>query len=192
MGAEKIDVVVELLLDGGPVGHALGDGMRLVDEIEGDGLLPVVRGGLQSEVLEPVIRAGAVAVHGAVEVHGGDAVLVRINDVVNVVHVRLADAGGAFVVDDHVVALRPVGLLIHGEARSGALVFREHDIDHHIRPRLDALAENAVLLHIVMAAAAGHQQDMQGPGFSPGKTRHKKCHESEETEFDHGERRRGL
>src|SRR5262245_22003316 len=51
--AENLHIVVELLLDRDPIRERLRDGMFLVHEIDGDGLLRTVTARLDAEILEP-------------------------------------------------------------------------------------------------------------------------------------------
>ena len=75
-GFEKFDVVVEFLVDRGPVGEAFGNACCVVGVGDGDGLLGAVAAGLDAEVLEPegvgrarvgrfVRVADAIGMHGA-------------------------------------------------------------------------------------------------------------------------------
>ncbi len=129
--------------------------MLLVHKRDRDGLLRAVRGGLDAEVLEPRIRARAEAVHGAVQMHGGDG-LMHIQDALHQRHVL--HAGGALVMDDDVVALGPVRIVIERQRRHDGLVIRPHHIHLHIRPCLDALAQDHMLLGIIMTAAPGDEE----------------------------------
>ena len=161
-GVEQPDVVVELFVDGGPVFEAAGDGVLAVDEGDVDRLLGAVAGGVDADELEPVIAAGAVAVHGAVQVDRGKAVAVRGENVLDVGD--LGDVGRAFVVDDDVVPGGPVGGVVHFEAGFGAGVARVDLGDLHIRPRLDAPLEQVFLAGVVVAAAAGDEERLERPG----------------------------
>ena len=148
LGGEDLDVVVEFLIDGGPIGEAFHDRAILIGEGDGDGLLRAMASRLQAEHLEPagVIGAGfhwlsvvtpAVAVHRAVKVHGGQAVLVGVHDVGDVGLV--GDVGGALVVDDDVVVLTPIRVLEEFEERLGGLGRIVGDFDGGVDAGFDAL-----------------------------------------------------
>ena len=176
-GGEDFDVVVKLLLNGRPLGQAAHDGMVLRQRGELNRLLRAVAGGLETEEVKPqrVGRTGhdgladvadAVAVHRAVEVHGGDAGAVRGKDVVHVGDIL--HVGGALVVDDDVVALGPVRLLIRRERRLRAAVEGMHRVHLDVRAGFEALLEDEVLHGVVVAAAAGEEQHAQGLGRGGG------------------------
>ena len=74
-------------------------------------------------------------------------------------------AGGALVVDDDVVSLRPIGIVIDWQRRVGALVVRPVDIDLHVGARLDSLAEHFCLPLVVVATTACYQQGFERLGF---------------------------
>ena len=106
-------------------------GLIRVNEADGDGKLRAVAAGLQAEVVEPkrVRRAGrdgivgiadAITVHAAVEIHAGDAVAMGLEDALD--HGGVIDVGGAFVVDDHVVALGVVGVAVNRQRRVRAAI----------------------------------------------------------------------
>ena len=171
LGAQDLDVVVELFVDGGPIREAGGDRVGLVGEADGDRLLRAVAGGLQAEHLVPagVVVAGlhglleiapAVAVHGAVEVHGGQAVLMGVHDIGDIGLV--GDVGGALIVDDHVEVLAPVRVLEEFEERLGGLGRVVGDFDHGVHAGFDALLQDFFLRGVIVAAAAGDDEDAQG------------------------------
>jgi hypothetical protein len=113
---------------------------------------------LQAEMAEPAILARAEAVHGTVQMHGGNG-LMSVEDArerLLVVHARRA-----LVVDDDVVALGPVGFLIQRQRWVGAFVIGPDHIDLNIGAALDAFGDDLVLFCIVMAAATGDQESFQ-------------------------------
>ena len=165
-GAEDLDAVVKLLVTRGPVRQTLRDRMLGDGEVDLDRLLPAVAGRLEPEEFEPAVVAGAVAVHRAVQVHRGDAVLVGVDDMLDIRHVL--HVGRALVVDHHVVALRPVLVLVDREPRFGAVVLAADHIDLDVRPGLDAVAEQGGLCFVVVATAAANQQGTER-GFGGGE-----------------------
>ena len=175
---KQLHVVVKLLVTGRPVIDALGEVRDVVLERDLDRFLWTVAGGLHADVLIPlgVGRAGlhwfaevaeAVGVHGAVEVHAGDALAVRCEHAGDDLRVGLV--GGAFVVDHHVVALGVVGVAEDGQRRVGAFVWRVHVIDNDVDPRLEPLLEQVFLLGVIVAATTGDQQCTQRFLFRSGE-----------------------
>ncbi len=132
--------------------------MRLVHELDRDGLLGTVGGGLQAEVLEPLVGAVAEAVHRAVEVDRGDG-LVHVEDALH--HGQVLVARGTFVMDDEVVALRPVVLSIDVSA-DRRFVIGPPDIDADVGALRDTLGEDLVLPGVVVAASARDEEDAEG------------------------------
>ena len=186
-GVEQFEIVVQLLVDRGPVlqrlrkqtsraAEALHDRMLRGDEGDVDRLLRPVAGGLHAEELEPVVRSRPVAVHRAVEVDCRNTALVGVEDVLNVgqlLHIRRA-----FVVDDDVVALRPVRVVVDVEPRLGAFVGRVDDrhLDHHAG--LDPLFEDLLLLGVIVAAAAENEHCLQRLGPRDGGVLRQKINRS--------------
>ena len=176
-GGEDFHVVVKLLADGGPLGLALHDGMVLRDGRELDRLLRAVAGGLKAEQVKPqrVRRArhdglanvaDAVAVHRAMEIHGGDAGAVRGEDVVHVGHVL--HVGAALVVDDDIVALGPIGLCVGREGGLRAAVEGMNRVHLDVRAGFETLLEDEMLHRVVVAATAREEQHAQRLGRSGG------------------------
>ena len=161
-GVEEVDVVVEFFFAGDPVFEGGIDGVVFVGEFDGDGFLGAVGGGLEAEVFEPEVVALAEGVHGAVEVDGGDG-FVGVEDVFEDVGVFVR--GGAFVVDDDVVAFGPVGVFEDGEGRVGGFVASPDDIDADVGTFLDAFVEGFVLADVVVTAATGDEEGFEGAGF---------------------------
>ena len=127
-------------------------------------------GGLQADVLEPLgivgtrldrfaEVAGAVRVHGTVEVDTGDTLAMRREHAGD--GVRVADPGRAFVVDDDVVALRVARFSKNGQRRLSAFVVGMRLIDDNVDPSLETLLEDVLLLGVIVAASAGYQQGTQ-------------------------------
>ena len=93
------------------------------------------------------------------EVYAGDAVAVRRKYAGDDLGVSLG--GGAFVVDDDVVALGVVGVAKDGQRRVGAFVGRMHVIDNDVDPRFESLLEQVFLRGVIVTATAGDQQCTQ-------------------------------
>ena len=140
----------------------LHDRMLGRDERDVDRLLWPVSGRLQPDELEPIVGPRPVAVHRAVQVDRRNTVLVGVQDVPDIRLLR--HIGRAFVVNDHVVALGPVGIVVDVEPRLGALVGRVDDrhLGHHAR--FDPAFEDVLLLRIVVTAASQNQQCLQRLG----------------------------
>ena len=93
------------------------------------------------------------------EVDGGNAVLVGVDDVLDewdILHV-----GGAFVVDDHIVTLRPIFVLVGWELVSRPLVVSVHNVDHDVGTLLEARLQNVLLFSVFMTAAANDQKRLE-------------------------------
>jgi len=76
--------------------------------------------------------------------------------------VRILDAGEALIVEDHVVALRPVGLRIDRHLVVGARAPLMDDRDVHPRPRRQPRGDHLFLAVVVVAAAAGDVEHLHG------------------------------
>ena len=183
MRIEEVHIVVQLFLDRGPVGERLGDRMLLVNKGDGDGLLWAVASGLQAEVLEPLVLARAEAVHGAVQMHGGDG-FVHVQDALQ--HLLALLTCGALVVNDDVVALGPVGIVVKRQGRRHGFVVRPHDIDLHIGAALDALAQDVLLFGVIMAAASSDEQGFQRLGFGVKAGTSQQSNSEKDDDFFHG------
>lgn len=116
---------------------------------------------MQAEALEPAVLARAEAVHGAVKLDAGDRFVSVENagERLLVVHARRA-----LVVDDDVVALRPIRLVIDRQRRVRGLVVGPDDIHLHIRTALDAFGDDLALLRVVVATATGDEEGFEGVG----------------------------
>ena len=195
--SEHLNVVVEFFVDGGPISQALHDRVLLIGEDDADGLLRAVAGGLQAEHFEPagVIGAGldglaelapAVAVHGAMEVHGREAILVGVDDIGDVG--AIIDAGGALVVDDHVEVLAPIGVLKDFKDRLSGLGRIVGDLDGGVNAGFDTLLQDFLLVGVIVAAAAGDDEDAEGllHGRERGGQAGKERQREEGTEFHGG------
>ena len=167
---EHLHVVVKFLPLSRPVFDALGDERYVFLKLNFNRLLRAVAGGLQADVLEPpsvfgtrldrfAEVAGAVRVHGTVEVDAGDTLAMRREHAGD--GVRVADPGRAFVVDDDVVALGIVRFSKNRQRRFGAFVVGMRLIDDDVDPPLEALLEGILLLGVIVATAAGDQQRTQ-------------------------------
>ena len=107
--------------------------------------------------------------HRAVEVHAWDAVEVRLEHVTQ--RRGILDGGGALVVDDHVVAFAVGRVGVQRERRLGGLVGRVHVLDDDIGARLEAGLEEILLRDVVVAAAAGDEEDAERLGRRGGRGR---------------------
>ena len=114
---------------------------------------------MQAETLEPAILTRAEAVHRTVKLDARDR-LVSIEDASE--RLLVLHARRALVVDDDVVALRPIHLVIDRQRRVRGLVIRPNHIHLHIRTALDTLGDDLVLLRIVMAATTGNEEGFEG------------------------------
>src|SRR6185437_6311636 len=167
---EYLNVVVKLLVDRRPVVETVGDRMGLVCEADRDWQLRPVGAGLDAEVIKPERPLGtgggpfagvadAVAVHGAMQVHAGNAHAVRREDALD--DRGIVDVGGALVVDHDIVALRVIGVAVDRERRFGRGVVVVDLINDHIGASFEAVLEDVLLSGVVVAAAACDQQDSQ-------------------------------
>src|SRR6185503_1299129 len=94
--------------------------------------------------------------------------------------------GGTFVVDDGVVALGPVGALVHREPGARGTVVRVDLGDFQVGARFKALLEHIFLFRVIVAASAGDEQDTQGLGLRGG------CADREGKQGDDGKDERGF
>ena len=73
----------------------------------------------------------------------------------------ITHVGGAFVVDDDIVACGVIGMTKDGQRRLGGFVVRVDLGDFDIGAGLEALLQDVLLLRVVMAATAGDEQHAQ-------------------------------
>jgi hypothetical protein len=73
--------------------------------------------------------------------------------------------GSAFVVNDHVVSLGPIGVVIKWEWGIGAAVVGPDDINADVCALLDALVEDLMLRLVVVAATSCDQEGFKGKGL---------------------------
>ncbi len=168
VGPEFFDDV-EFIHGGDPVGgHAFEDGVLGLDEFHRVFALVIVAAAGDAEQLAPVINVrGAVGVHGAVDDDGGDAIVVRFGDAADVVGV--GGVGEAFVVDDDVEFLGPVGVVIQRDLRFGAGAAFHDDGPLDFSEFVDGVGELGALEGVVVAAAAGDEEGADGlAGFGVG------------------------
>ena len=193
MSVEDVDVVVELLLDRGPVFEGLGDRVLFIDKVDRDGLLGTVGIRLQAEVFEPLLGPVAEAVHRTVEVDRGHG-LVNIEDALH--HGQVLVACCAFIVDDEVVAFGPVVLSVDRQGRFDRPVIRPPDVDADIGTLGDAFGQHLLLAGVVVTATSRDEEDPERLGRvlgAAGEDRdasdeRRKGEGGEEGEF-HGNRR---
>ena len=158
-GRKQLVAKVELLLGQLPfLRQAVHDRM-LPDDIRRVFVVGPVAGRLDAAELEPVVVTGAVAVHRAVHEHGRHALLMFGDDPLH--ELRILDGGEALVVEDHVVALRPVGLGVDRHLVVGARAPFVDDRDLHPRPRRESLGDHLLLAVIVVAAATGDVEHLK-------------------------------
>ena len=100
---------------------------------------------------------GAIAVHGAMQHHGRHTgIAVSRCDALH--KCLVADGAEAFVVHHHIVILDPVFFLVDGKlvGTTGAALVQNGPV--HVGAFTDALADDQLLLGIIMAATAGDEQ----------------------------------
>ena len=168
-----LNVVVQLLIFGGPIFQPLGDERHVVFKRNINRTLRTVPAGLQADVLKPfAIRrtflhrraeiAEPIRVHRAMKVYARDTLLVRREHTGD--HLRITDARRALVVNHQIVTLCIIGIAINGDRRLGTFVRRMGVIDLDIDPALQSLFQNILLVRIIMAAPARDQQRPQRLG----------------------------
>ena len=114
---------------------------------------------MQAQELEPVVGARAVTVHRAVQIDGRHSLAVRVE---NPLHVgQLLDIRRAFVVNDDVVAGRPVGPFIALETSLGRPIGRVDDVDRQMGTGFQAGLQNVLLLVVFVTAAARDEQRLE-------------------------------
>ena len=158
-GVPHLVAVIQFLLWNIPCLGKPGEDRVFGDQVRCVFIMSAVAGRRDADKLEPVVVARPVAVHGAVHEHGGSALLVLDHDLLE--ERRVLDAGEALVVEDHVVALRPVGLRIDGD-----LVVRRRAtlVDHgavDLGPRRQPLGDHLLLSVVVVAAAPGDVEHLE-------------------------------
>ena len=146
-----------------PRPEAFHDGMLGFEILDRVGIMRPVAGRLHADELEPFVGARAVAVHRAVNQNRGHAFAVRFEDSLHPFHV--GHVGKAFVVHDDIEALGPIRIVIQRNLGVGCLAALLHDGPFHVGPRRDAFAEDQLLPVVIVAAAARHQQGLDGLGF---------------------------
>ena len=100
-------VVVELLIHGGPVVQSPQHRVLAIDVDHVDRLLRTVPRRVDTHKLKPIVPTSAVAVHRTVQIDRRDSLAMgreNVFDIRNLGHI-----GRAFVVDDHVVPIGPIG-----------------------------------------------------------------------------------
>ena len=147
-GRENLHIVIKLLFDCGPVGEAGGRGMLGDGEVQFNRLLRAVTAGLEAETIKPrgafvaglrlgVGIAHAIGVHGAVEIHAGQARAMRRKHGRD--GRRIVERIAALVVDDHIVALGVVGVAENRQRRFRGFVVRVNLIHHDVHARFETL-----------------------------------------------------
>lgn len=188
---QAVNVVVELFIDGSPIAQSFDNRVILRGVSDGDGLLRAMAGRLEAEQVEPLrlrsIRAhglleiaAAIGMHGAVQIDGGNAIAMGIDDVVD--RFGVGDVSGAFIVDHDIVLFRPVGILINRELRPRRAIGGVFDGDFTMNARLNAFCEQKLLFAVVVAATADDEQDFEWFDFCRASA--KACDDTgEEHEF---------
>jgi hypothetical protein len=120
--------------------------------------LRTMAGGMETEVLGPLVGAIAKRVHGAVEMDCGNG-FVNLKDILHDLQVFVGR--GAFIVNDDVIAFRPIGIIVEWQRWIGGLVTCPHDIDTNVGTFLDPLVKNHVLLGVVVTATASDQKSLE-------------------------------
>ena len=153
--------VVELAVRGGPgVREALHDRVVLFEVLHDDGIFRPVVVGADTEHLAPLVGLGcAVAVGGAMERDAAGAFLVRLGDPLD--ESVIFDTAETLVVDDDIVALRPVRLAVDADFVVATATAFMDDRPRDIRPFADARADDEFLYFVVVAAAASHHESTQ-------------------------------
>ena len=77
--------------------------------------------------------------------------------------IQVGDAADAFIVDHHIKALGPIGIVIDGIGMQTAVRRIERDLDEHVRPSRQPLDQNILLMQIVVRAASDHQHRPNRP-----------------------------
>ena len=173
-GIKHLDVVVQLLVDRRPVRLIFRNKVRFVEVGDGNGLLRAMAAGLKSKVLKPPSVRGAngrrlagvadsVAMHRAVQIHSGNAMFMRAQHPFD--DGLVADSSGAFVVDYEIVSFGVVGVPVNCEWRLGGFVVRMDLVDGGLDAFFDAGLQDVFLGGVVMAAAAGDEQNLEGFWF---------------------------
>lgn len=93
--------------------EARHDGVCRLQVVDGIRVMRAVSGGLHPAEFEPAVVSDAVAVHGAVDEDGGDALLVWSQDAID--KVAVFHVGKAFIVNDDVEAIGPPGIVVEGD-----------------------------------------------------------------------------
>ena len=169
VGPDFLDLV-QFALRGFPLGReGFHDGVLGREVFDRDSAVPLVAVGGNAEQFAPLVRLGvAVAVHRTVDDRRGDAgVAVCLGDILD--PVDIGHAAETFVVNDDVVRLGPVLLFVDGNlyvSVGTALVF---DVEGDVRSSGDTLGDDAGLVAVVVAAAAGDDQRAERFGGTDGK-----------------------
>src|SRR5687768_16909574 len=113
-----------------------------------------------AEEFAPIIDfGGAVRMHRAMDDHGGFTGLVSGGDAADVIFVR--GIREAFVVNDHVVWLGPIGIFVEIDLSTGAGAAFVDDGEFNIGDFGNATGERFGLEFVVMAAAAGDDESLE-------------------------------
>jgi hypothetical protein len=172
-GGEDCQVVVELLVASDPIFKGLGDRMFFIHVHDGDRLVWAMPGGLKSEVFEPlrsrrshifsdglVKLADAVGVHGAMQIYSRNTCFVGRKHAFD--YCFVADICGAFVMDYHVVAFGVIWETIDRKVWFHGGVVRVNLVNDDVCACLDTFFEDVFLSLVIVAAAAGDEQSLEG------------------------------
>ena len=172
-----MDIVVELLVHGGPVTKALYDGVVPVGEGNRNRLLGSMATGLNPEIVEPIAMRSSrsnriigipdsVRVHRTVKIHSRQTIAMWLQHGLD--RSWIVDVGPAFIVNDQVIALRIIRVAQDLKRGFCAPVGRMDLIDGDIRPGLEPLLQYFLLIGVVVTASPGDEQDTEGLGGTAG------------------------
>ena len=167
---KAMDVVVEFLIDGGPIAQAFDNGVIFRSVSDSNGLLRAMARRLEAEQVKPLRFRGigahgllevtaAIGMHGAVQIDSGNTIAMGVDDVID--RFGIGDVSGAFIVDHDIIFFCPVGILINGELRSSRAICRVFNGDLAVNARLNAFCEQKLLFAVVVAATADDEQDFE-------------------------------
>ena len=142
-------------------GEVLHNGMVFRDNLDWVfGLMVVTLAGHAQELAPVVDLRGSISVHRTVNHNRVGTFFVRLGNFPNVV--GIACASEAFVVDDAVVALSPMGVVVELQlrTRAGSSLMHDRPVDDDVTffRGFDQLLS---LVRVVVAAPVGDDQDVQ-------------------------------
>ena len=142
------------------VRDSLHDGMRRLNLLHRVTALMIMPPARHPEEFPPVIHARrAIGVHGAMDHHRRHARLVRRRDLADVICVRRVRK--TLVMHHHVVALRPIRVVVKREHRLRAGAALLHDLPLHGREPAHGVRQRLALEFVIVATPAGDEQRPQ-------------------------------